>query len=498
MVIIISLLLVAQGVVTTSGSRWASEDALVEDSLGDYVDFAVDYNYSNGDMYVACIPDSGTYFGPDFWGLLVFHFTDHGESGGVIIADSFLAAGTIGKEIDLVATRSDTIYALVSWYDKIQGYDEMRIAKIYEAGASWTITWIGPTIAAAEILSPKLERDDFDDFYLYMAYLDITAGNDSLYILRSADRGYNWSILVKGNTPADWQDQDIAVADSSLYHLSTFQYFNNQTLQLSYWRDRGNPSTCKVKNPISVNTNLAGQIHYPRIGATTTVPDTGQLVYAFYSQEDSISGDYNLLYLYSEEGGDDWPFGPDTLIPNTLLTGSFSPVLCDLRGYQVEPNEYMDIVFCITSSGPYFENTWLWTSEGNPTNWQGTTSVATGANRSMPELIYSPGASGSGAGVFYNDSLGNLWLDAPWLLSGIAENLNDNKDKIRSQIVFAGSIVEIGSTGATVYDVTGRAITKLNGSSWNLTDGEGGDIKPGIYLIVNEGTGERVKLSVIK
>jgi hypothetical protein len=240
MVIIISLLLVAQGVVTTSGSRWASEDALVEDSLGDYVDFAVDYNYSNGDMYVACIPDSGTYFGPDFWGLLVFHSTDHGESGGVIIADSFLAAGTIGKEIDLVATRSDTIYALVSWYDKIQGYDEMRIAKIYEAGASWTITWIGPTIAAAEILSPKLERDDFDDFYLYMAYLDITAGNDSLYILRSADRGYNWSILVKGNTPADWQDQDIAVADSSLYHLSTFQYFNNQTLQLSYWRDRGN------------------------------------------------------------------------------------------------------------------------------------------------------------------------------------------------------------------------------------------------------------------
>ncbi len=491
MFLLISLLLVAQSNVNTGNPRWASPDVLIEDSLGPYVDFAADYNYSNGNIYVACIPDSGTYFGPDSMGILLFRSTDHGETWDMIFRDAYEALYWEVKEIDLVATRDDTVYVLMSWYHDVFGHDQINIAKIWGAVGMWNIDWLlTPAIDATEIRSPKLVRDDFDDFYLYLAYLDITSENDSLHILRSADRGYNWSIFVRASTAADWQDQDIAIADSSLYHLSTFQHFENQTLQLSYWRDRGTP--VDVINLLEVNTNSHGQIQYPRIGATTTLPDTTQLVYAFYSQEDSITGNYDLLYLYSENGGKVWDS-----IPDTLADESYSPVLCDLRGYQVAPNQWMDITYCFTSSGPNFENFWCWSSEGDPTNWQGDTSVATGANRSMPELIYSPGAPGGGAGVVYNDSLGNLWFDAPWLLSGIAENLNDNKDKIRSQIVFAGSTVEIGSTGAIVYDITGRKILKLDTDFLNLKNAEGKDFKGGIYFIVDR-YGNRLKLSVIK
>jgi hypothetical protein len=492
MVLLISLLLVARGAVATSGSRWASPDALIEDSLGAYVDFAADYNYSNGDLYIACIPDSGTYFGTN-WGLLVFRSTDHGDSGGVIFADAYSASSTVGKEIDLVATRSDTLYALVGWHFKA-GYDGMQIAKIYDAGGSWTSEWIGPYISATEIRSPKLERDDFDDFYLYMEYLNVSdAGMDYVYVLRSTNRGYDWDTIAQGNAD-EYQDLDITTADSSLYCLSTYQHSGYQHMEFCYLRNRGDISTFGGQVLFINDTLTNKKMYYPRIGATTTLPDTGQLVYAFFSQENSVSGDYDLLYKYSENGGS----GSFTATPDTLVKGSSSPILCDLRGYQVEPNEYMDLVFSFSSSVPSFENTWLWSMEGNPTNWQGATSVATGANRSMPELVYSPGATVGGGAVVYNDSLGNLWFDAPWRESGIVEETGKNEDKIRSQIALSGSLVKLNSSGAVVYDVTGREIRKLNTAYWDSEDGNGKGVESGIYFIVNEKTGERVKLSILK
>jgi hypothetical protein len=496
----ICLLLIALG-INANKERWDSHDVLIEDSLGTNVVFAADYNYSNGNIYVACIPDSGTYFGSNYWGLVLFRSTDHGLSWDLLASYPFISSGSsgsLGKAVDLVATRADTLYVLLNFYSNASGREEIDVAEIYFTGSSWNLSWmINPNLSGTEILSPKLVRDDFDDFYLYMAYLDITPDRDSLIILCSEDRGYNWSNVLRAGSASNWLDQDIAVADSSLYHLSVLQGGPNYTMQLSYWRDRGNPSTSKVKNPLWLNTR---QIQYPRIGVTTTIPDSQQLVYAFYSRENPV-GDYDLLYLYSEEGGDDWPNtspSPGTVIPDTLALGSFSPILCDLRGYQAELNQWMDITYCLTSSAPSFENFWCWASEGDPANWQETASVATGANRSFPELVYSPGASGSGAVVVYNDSLGNLWFDAPWRESGIAEYPNGSITITRSQIALAGSLVEIGSTGAIVYDVTGREIIKLNTESWDLRDRNGNEVKGGIYFIVNSESGERVKISLMK
>jgi hypothetical protein len=490
---LISLLLVA------AQPLWIPSDVLIEDSLGDYPAFACDYNYSNGNIYLVCSPDSGAYFHPDSLGYLLFRSTDHGASGELILRDVWHADGWREKDVDIVVTRSDTVYILASWYDTYSGTDWVQVAKAYDTTGGWDIDWSGPAIEATEIHSPKLVRDDFDDFYLYLAYLDVTAGYDTLHILVSGNGGSSWDILLKAGSAANWLDQDIAVADSSLYHLSILHSGPNYTLQLSYWRGRGNPATSKVKNPLRVNTR---QIQYPRVGVTTTLPDSTQLVYLFYSRENSSGGDFDLLYLYSEEGGNDWPNSsppPGTVIPDTLAQGSSTPVLCDIMGYQVEPNEYMNITYCLTSSSPSpnFENFWCWSSESDPANWQEVTSVATGSNRSIPELIYSPGAPGTGAGIFYNDSLGNLWLDAPWF-SGITKDNTKKKDEIRSQIALAGSSVEIGSAGATVYDVTGREIITLNSNSWDLKNRKGEEVKTGIYFVVDKENGNRIKLSVIK
>lgn len=493
MFLLISLILAAQPL-------WTPSDALVEDSLGDYPVFACDYNYTNGNMYLVCCPDSGNYFHPDSLGYLLFRSTDHGATGELILRDVWSAEGWREKDVDLVVTRSDTVYILASWYDTYSGTDWVQVAKAYDTTGGWYIDWSNPAIEATEIHSPKLVRDDFDDFYLYLAYLDVTAGYDTLHILRSANRGNSWSTLIRAGSASDWTEQDLAVADSSLYHLSILHSGPNYTLQLSYWRGRGNPATSKVKNPLWVSTPAAGPIQYPRIGVTTTLPDSTQLVYTFYSQQNSSGGDYDLLYLYSEEGGNDLPtVSPpaNSVIPDTLASGSSSPIICDLRGYQAAPNQYMNITYCFTDSTPSFENFWCWASESNPTNWQELASVGTGPNRSFPELVYSPGSPGTGSLVFYNDSLGNIWLDAPWL-SGITEDNGKAKDKIKSRIVLAGNTVETGSAGATVYDVTGREIITLNSNSWDLKDAEGEEVKAGIYFIVDKESVNTIKISVIK
>ncbi len=157
----------------------------------------------------------------------------------------------------------------------------------------------------------------------------------------------------------------------------------------------------------------------------------------------------------------------------------------------------MDVTYCFTSSTPSFENFWCWSSEDEPMNWQGTVSVGTGENRSIPELIYSPGAPAGGGAVVFNDTLGNLWFDAPWRESGIAEDTEQTTVRIRSQVVLGGSTVEVDEAEAIVYDVTGREIRILNTNSWDLKDEKGKVVEGGIYFIVDK-NGNRLKLSVIK
>jgi len=501
MFLLVYLLLISQTSITSAEPLWNPSDVLIEDSLGTNPNFAADYNYSNGNIYVACIPDSGTYFGPDSMGILLFRSTNHGETWDTIFRDAYEAQYWEVKEIDLVVTRDDTVYVLMSWYHEIPGNDQMNIAKIWEAGGFWNIDWLlSSAIDATEIRSPKLVRDDFEDFYLYMSYLDITAGYDTLHILVSGNGGNSWDILVKAGSAANWLDQDITTADSSLYHLSILQSGSNYTLQLSYWRDRGNPATSTVKNPLWLNT---GEIQYPRLGVTTTLPDTTQLVYVFYSRENLLSGEHNLLYLYSEEGGDDWPnspLAPGTVIPDTLVKGSLEEIYSDIRGYQVTPNQYMNIAYCFTTFDvpfPTYQNVWRWSSESDPTNWHEASTVGEGTNISVTELVYSPGAPATGSGVVYNDSYGNLWFDAPWRESGIAENPNENITEIRNRIALAGGMVEVGSSKAIVYDVTGREIIKLNTGSWNLKDKNGKEVEAGIYFIIDKNS-NKIKLSVIK
>jgi hypothetical protein len=491
MVLLISLLLIAQG-TTTSKSRWDSPDVLIEDTLGAYVDFAADYNYTTGDIYVAAAVDSGYYFG-DSPGWVYFRSQDHGLTWGKIYSSWFVVPPDyLVKDVDFVVARDDTLYVSEHCYRKSTGFDLINYYKIFYVGTPyWESNFLNEkATSTAEYRSPKLVRDDFEPFYLYRAYIiDCDGAWDTIRLDRSTDKGASWANIDYGFT-VQYNDCDLTVSDSTVYFTYLYYSGDVRRLRTLVYRNRGVPAGSVIIQTTADTINA--DIKYPRIGATTT-PENRQLVYTFYSQKNSGSGNWDLLYRYSEDGGVNWSSAPDT-----LKKGSSSPVLCDIRGYEIGPCEYMDMAYCFTSSSPTpsFENFWCWSVEGAPTIWNNITSVSTGINSSTPELIYSPGSSASGGGVVYNDFYGNLWFDAPWY-SGVPEG-GDNEDKIRSQIVLAGSSVKLNSSGAIVYDVMGREIIKLNGDRWNLKDENGEEVEGGIYFIINEKTGERVKLSVIK
>jgi hypothetical protein len=494
MFLLISLLLVAQGAVPASDYRWDSPDVLIEDSLGPMVSFAADYNYTTGDIYVGCMIDSGYYFEDDA-GWMIFRSQDHGSTWETIFAQPFPATWDV-RDIDIVATRNDTLYVLSTAYNNAISSDHIELDKFYESVSGWTLTTLfSKNTSTAEYLSPVLVRDDFEPFHLYSAYiLNIEGDVDSLILEKSTDKGKNWSILERRYAPTGYYcDCDLTISDSTLYLTYSSTADDLKSVRT---RVRGNRGTSAPPATTIIQTTsdtINADIEYPRIGSTTTLPDSTQLVYALFSQRNATTENWDLLYKYSLDGGDNWSSDIDT-----IRQGSYGPVLSDIRGYEVAPNPYMDITYCVTSRVDIlftYNNYFRWSSEGDPTNWHDITDVSGGLFSSVPEIVYSPGGSAPGAGVVYNDFMGNLYFDAPWY-SGIAENLKEHEEKIRSEVVLPGSVVKLGSAGATVYDITGREITKLTGDSWDLKDTQGKKVNCGIYLIANEKTGERVKILI--
>jgi hypothetical protein len=496
MIFVTCLLLVAQG-AATSNSRWDYPDVFIEDSLDPYMSFAADYNYVTGDMFIACTFDSGYYLGENP-GWVAFRSQDHGLNWESMYVCAFSATDLDQKDIDIVATRDDTLYVSLLFSSKNFEYDLIEYYKVY---LGWRFFLGSEATYIAKFRSQKLVRDDFEPFYLYRAYIiDYEGVLDSIRLERSTDKGVSWDSLYYSYA-AQYDDCDLTVSDSTVYF--TYSYtppvgVNEKVIRTRVYGNRGDAMS-SYSDIHQTSDTINADIEYPKIGATTTQPDNGQLVYTVFSQRNTGTEQWDLLYKYSVDGGSNWSGTPDTLVK-----GSLSPVFCDIRGYEVIPNEYMDITYCVTStsvSNVNYDNYFRWSAESEPTNWHDTTFVAriTAGIATLPlrpELVYSPGASEPGAGVVYN-SPGKLWFDAPWV-SGIPESSDKIVNKIRSQIVFAGSTVKVGSAGTIVYDVTGKKIKELNSKEWNLTDEKGEEVKGGIYFIINKKTGEKIKLSILK
>lgn len=495
MLVLLSMFIVGQWGDFGGNAEWTlpdSTDILIEDTLGAFVSFGCDYNYTTGDMYVICLVDSGYYFGSE-QGRVVFQSTNHGLTWENIDATQYNSSAEF-KNIGLVATRGDSFYTVGHMY--YTGADRLYIRKNWWNGSDWQHTLLSTFSTSNEFHSPVLVRDDFDPNYLYLGYIIHCASpdDDSIRLVRSTDGGNTWPDTVYRSYIDQYDDCDLTISDSTVYFTYLYSWPDYRRARTRTYRNRGMSSLSSV-NIKTTSDTLYWDIRNVTIGATTTVPDNGQLVYTYFIQEDSVAGGFNLLYKYSTDGGANWTSTIDTMLQG--LTASYP---CDIRGYQAAPNEYINIVYMNAPLGGMVgQNVWKWSSESDPTNWHTADTVSPWLLFGMySELIYSPGAAASGSGVIYNDVNGNLWFDAPWIISGIPEIEGNEEFTISSNIVHSSDQIRLSHAGVDIYDLTGRKIQTVNKRIWDLKNASGEKVGSGIYFIVSKKTGDRKKVIVVK
>lgn len=478
-------------------TRWTppdSGDVFIEDSLGEFVDFATDYNYSNGNIYAICLVDSGNYFG-EYNGLILFQSTDHGQTWAKIYSDSASTINYKTGDVDLVVTREDTLFASFLVSVSGSGTDNIEYYKFFEESSGWDLSFLGSISTSKEFKSQKLIRDDFDPFYLYRGYIiRDTSGIDSLCIERSMDQGATWIDTIYNSWTDNYSDLDMTVSDSTLYvnYIYYSSTLGQRRTRSRAYRGRGlGPNYNEDIYATSDTTNE--NIHYSRIGATTTTPDNGQLVYTFYCKDAPSTGGTHLLYKFSDDGGQNWSIDPDTMFKDSAAL-----IPCDLRGYQAGENPYMNFTYHV-ASGWYGRSYWRWANESNPADWSNPDTVTPWMFLGVQhELVYSPGSPGSGSGVIYSGIAGGLWFDAPWITSGINVVTEEDRFSVNKNILHSSDRLTFSHPGVDIFDVSGRKVRTLSGKTWNLKDNYGQPAETGIYFIKSKETGESEKVIIVR
>jgi len=233
------------------------------------------------------------------------------------------------------------------------------------------------------------------------------------------------------------------------------------------------------------------------IASDFTEPESLATVWALWSQNYHNSGDWDIKYSYSTNGGRFWSGGG-------YLAGSSTvdEVHPDLRSFTSPGNQYINASY-VVDDDVYRSVVRRYAHAAAPGQWSDTLhlnqgSAATGS-RVRPKLCYSPGGSFSGAGaVFVGAGLNGVWWNAPYL-SGIA---GENRPKPEPGLTVRPSIgrgpfviyVAERSGDVVIHDRTGRRLRVLEtgGSGWAVWDGmdvAGSQVPAGVYF-VRAATGE--------
>jgi hypothetical protein len=225
----------------------------------------------------------------------------------------------------------------------------------------------------------------------------------------------------------------------------------------------------------------------PVIGAAFTQPESLAVIWCLYAHNYQNSADWDVLYSFSTNGGNTWTTG------NILAYSGDVEAWPDLKNYASPNNPWMNASYIRAQASGDRTIYRQYASSAAPTNWSdtlriNTTSAATG-REIRPLLVYSPGSSGTGAGlVFVGVGMLNLYWNAPWM-SGIQEQRKGGSWrtlKVEPSIGSGPFRVTGARPDATVavYDRTGCLVRTLSGNAvWEGTDKGGRRLGSGVYFL---------------
>jgi BNR repeat-like domain len=192
----------------------------------------------------------------------------------------------------IAANSGGTIH--VVWDDTTPGNTEIFYRLSSDGGATWgaskRLTW---NFGAS--LSPAIGLGANDT--VHVAWIDHTAGNPELYYRNSVDGGTTWN-KVKRLTRTKYGASDpVLVTDSGgAVHIVWFEYIEGGNDEIFYVRSTDGGATWSAVKRL---TWTSGWSEYPAMAL-----GLNKTLHVIW--EDDVSGNYELYYKKSTDGGASW------------------------------------------------------------------------------------------------------------------------------------------------------------------------------------------------
>jgi hypothetical protein len=437
---------------------------------GTVLNSAADYEM-NGNMWVAftLLNDSCTY---------VYRSTDHGLSWeyrmvsrphwgyyqkiGLVVGDgdsafAYLLGLHPGNNGDVVSIRlslqNDSIFS--AWVS--YGPDTVRdfaVCRDYTPDNSWLYA----VLAAPDAPAPR-----------------------ALRFFRSSTYGRFW--YTSDSLPYRAESPHLSAGPGSYLYCSFTRGDTLTLLTNAYWLSTG----AWYASFLTTGEALTDAVIAPAF----TLPESLATVWALWSQNHQNSGDWDIKYRYSTDGGRVWSI-PEFLAGSSVI----DEVHPDLRNYTNRGNQYINASY--VGDDDVFRRVFrVYAHAATPGQWSDTLRLNTGSAATgrdvRPRLSYTPGGPFTGAGcVFVGAGLNGLWWNAPYP-SGAAEEpspVRRSRVAIRPAVGRAPfRISGVGPTAAAIIiDCTGRPVRSLlsgsDGSAvWDGLEFSGRRATPGVYFV---------------
>lgn len=346
-------------------------------------------------------------------------------------------------------------------------------------------------------------RDYYSSYFLY-----ICAGDDDNtqesddFMLRSTNYAKNWTTTNTFRF-VSWGSLQ-AGAGTYLYltgypAFSPYRGYVNLLINKMFsapdsWFERQvYPDTYQVADPVMAPSFVS--------------PSQDAVIWTLYAHNYRNSGDWDIMYVYSTDAGNSWS-------PAYYLAGYSDRYerYPDIKPYTSVGNTYVNASYISEMTYRYVYRHWA--EQSDPANWSDTLRINTNSagtgNIIRPLLIYSPGASGTGAGcVFVGQGLQNIYWNSPWTVGIEQENpgltVKVNRfEALPNPVTNHTTFFWTGDASRlTVYDASGRQVwyceDPKSGVQWNRTDLSGKRVSAGVYFAqLNKAGGVSKSTLVVK
>jgi hypothetical protein len=177
----------------------------------------------------------------------------------------------------------------IVWQDDSLGNDEIYYKKSTDGGASWITKRL--TYNSGDSRSPAINTDSNN--HVHVIWHDKSPGNNEIFYKKSTDGGATWATKRLTYNPGASYFSRLAIGSNN--HLHVVWANTNGGHEIYYKRSTDNGTTWTTKRL----TYSSGSAQFPDIAV-----DFNNNPYVVY--HDSASGNDEILYKWSTDGGATW------------------------------------------------------------------------------------------------------------------------------------------------------------------------------------------------